>query len=107
MKLFSILFLISLSLFACQDERSHDGDKLYADGDFEGALASYNDYLSLKPNNLKTIYNRGRAYEALGEFEKALDDFETVMKLDPKNINALLSVGQYYSRKDDWSSGQF
>lgn len=91
-------------LLSCQDESSLIGDQYFEDGRYEKAIIAYNEYLKLKPRNVKTIYNRGRSYQELGMYEKAMVDFEMVIKLDGNNENALLSIGQEMYRQDNFKS---
>lgn len=103
---FGILFLIFF--IACKDERSNEGDRYYARGEYEKAVQSYNEYISLNPEHIKSIYNRGRAYEELGEYEKAMKDFQHVLKREPNHVRALLSVANdYYVRKKDYENAIF
>lgn len=101
-----ILFLIFFT--ACKDERSDLADKHFARGEYEKAVQSYNEYISLYPEHLKSIYNRGRAYEELGEYEKAMKDFRHVLRREPSHVRALLSVANhYYAREKDYENAIF
>ena len=71
-------FLGLLILTGCSEQASEEGDLLYEAGDFEQAIRSYTEYLELNPTNIKTLYNRGRAYEELELFELAFKDFVSV-----------------------------
>jgi tetratricopeptide (TPR) repeat protein len=104
---FLYLLLFGLVFISCKDERSIQGDTHFQSGDYDKALQSYNEYLGLKPDHIKTIYNRGRTYEAMGNNEKALDDYTKVLKLDPTNQNALLSVGQFYQKRNELTTAEF
>lgn len=109
MRRFLILFsLIAIVLAGCKDETSEIGDKYYSKGNYKKAVESYTEYISLNPEHLKSIYNRGRAYEELGEYEKAMEDFKNVLKRDPNNVSALLSVANdFYTRKKDYENAIF
>jgi len=88
---FLLLVLIG---FACSSESSIEGDVYFEKGQFRKAVESYNQYLGANQPTVKTIYNRGRAYEELGELDAALVDFEWVVEKDAKNSNALLSIAK-------------
>jgi len=70
-----LYFLGWVFLIACSEQASEEGDLYYQAGDFEQAIRSYSAYLELNPTNVKTLYNRGRAYEELELFELAFKDF--------------------------------
>jgi tetratricopeptide (TPR) repeat protein len=108
-RLFAYLAVLFLVLFtACKDERSNEGDKHFARGDYKKAVQSYNEYLSLYPEHIKSIYNRGRAYEELGQYDKAMKDFRHVLKREPNHVRALLSVANdFYVRKKDYENTIF
>jgi len=97
-----------LVVVACKDERSEHGDMYFKNGQYEKAIDAYTEYLRLEPTHLKSLYNRGRAYEELGQYTEALEDFNAVLKEDPQNINALLSVtSDYYYRQQDYENTIF
>lgn len=99
---------ILLSVVACKDERSELGDKYFNNGNYQKAVDAYTEYLRLEPTHIKSLYNRGRAYEELGKYEEALADFNKVLKEDPQNGNALLSLASdYYYRLQDYENTIF
>jgi len=99
-----LLYFLSLSvLLACSQQASEEGDVFYQNGDYEQAIRSYSAYLELNPDNIKTLYNRGRAYEELELHELAYKDFLAVLEEDSENLMANLSVGSYYYRKQDYN----
>lgn len=101
-------FLIILFLFSCGDENSNNGDKFFARGEYEKAVKAYSEYIHLNPEHIKSIYNRGRAYEELGQYDKAMKDFQHVLKREPKNVRALVSVANdFYVRKKDYENAIF
>ncbi len=93
---------------SCKEKNSLEGDQHFRNGDYENAVAAYTEFLILKPRDVKTIYNRGRAYEELDMIDKAIADFETVLKEDPNHTNALLSMARYYHyRLEDYENSVF
>ena len=92
------IFIIMTIFWACEDENSRLGDAYFNNGDYEKAISAYSEYLSLKPNNIKTLYNRGRAYEELGMYDKALKDFNQVLVNDLDHIQTHLSIGTDHFR---------
>lgn len=107
-RIFVPYFLLVALSFGCKDESSNEGDVLFKQGKFEEAVKAYDEYLKLKPSHVKTIYNRGRAYEELKEYDKALEDFYLVLQEDPQNVSALLSIGKdFFYRKEDYKNAYF
>ncbi|MEM1405785.1 MAG: tetratricopeptide repeat protein [Bacteroidota bacterium] len=97
-------FTLVVLVFAlgCKNENSELGDELFSKGEYEKAVEAYTEYLRMQPRDVKTIYNRGRAFEELERYDKALEDFRRVIKEDPLNVNAHLSIASdfYYRLKD-------
>ncbi|MGB3849173.1 MAG: tetratricopeptide repeat protein [Tunicatimonas sp.] len=92
---------------ACDSKNSQQGDQLFADGDYEQAISQYTDYIEYNPEDIKSIYNRGRAYEELGQYDKSLADYEKTLEIDPKNFNALMSIGKFHFRNKDYGDAAF
>ena len=44
------------------------------------AIELYTESLKLKPNDTKSLYRRGRAYEELKDFDNAVSDFNKVLE---------------------------
>lgn len=106
----SLLLIVSVFIIAvaCKDERSELGDKYFQQGEYQKAIDAYTEYLRLEPTHIKSLYNRGRAYEEIGKYSEALEDFNAVLKEDPTNENALLSVAaDYYYRLQDYENTIF
>jgi len=99
-KQFTIILSIIILFSSCEDERSRLGDKYFNEGKYQKAVQIYTEFLRMMPSHLKTIYNRGRAYEELEQYEKALEDFHRTLKIDPKNVSAMLSITHCLTRND-------
>ena len=59
-----------------------------AKGDLTGALADYDQSVTLDPSNMQATYHRGLARQAKGDLSGALSDFNSVINVDPKNSKA-------------------
>jgi len=94
------IFFIALLLSSCNESSSSKGDVYYNEGQYEEAIVAYASYLENKPNNVKALYNKGRAHEELDEFKKAEESFKLALKQDPKNIQVLLSLSNLYHKND-------
>lgn len=91
---YTSLFLLIALLFACTSEESLSGDDLFEDEKYAEAIVAYTSFLSTNPSHVKSLYNRGRAYEEIGSIAKAKADFEQVIDIDEKNVNAYLSLAK-------------
>lgn len=98
--LFALVGLVAMS---CNNGESMNGDDLFEEGDYEGAIEAYSSYLSTHPDHKKSLYNRGRSFEEIGEAGKAVADFEALIELDPKYINAYLSLAKVSYSKHDYN----
>jgi Flp pilus assembly protein TadD len=70
-----------------------NGDKLYQEGDIDGAIEEFETALLIAPDNANVQNSLGVCYGEKKEFEKALAFFETLMQLDPKDIMAVYNAG--------------
>ncbi len=98
---------LSVALISCSGENSQQGDQLFADGQYEEAIGQYNQYIEYNPDDVKSIYNRGRAYEELGKYEESLADYEAALEIDPRNLNALMSIGKFHFRGESYGDAAF
>lgn len=105
MKLFRTFFLVAsvVWLTGCNSDVTREADNLFRQGKYQEAITAYDEYLTTKPKDVKSLYNRGRAYEELGNLEKAKNDFLKVLDIDGDNLNANLSMGQYWYGKKDYN----
>lgn len=88
-------------LSACNSDVTREADALFMEGNYQAAIEAYNEYLATKPKDVKSLYNRGRAYEEIGQLSNARADFEKVLDIEPENVNGNLSMGKYwYNAKD-------
>jgi tetratricopeptide (TPR) repeat protein len=67
------------------------GDK-FKKGDYQGAVAAYNQALRINPNYTQAYNNRGSARYSLGDKQGAITDFNQALQINPNLANA------YYNR---------
>ena len=101
MRSFLAVLITVLALYGCGNSDSVDGDKLFNQGEYQLAIEAYDEYLSSQPKHIKSLYNRGRAYEELGNYKKAIEDYSAVLDIDKKNVQANLSIGIDAFRNND------
>ncbi len=65
------------------------GNRLYLDGSYSQAEASYANAVKLDPSLLEGWLNMGNARYLLGRYEDSLDAYDAVLKQDPQNASAL------------------
>ena len=71
-------------------------------GDFQGAIADYNQALRINPNYAKAYLNRGDAYHELGEYQKAIADYNQALRINPDYIKAYIDRGHAYSELKEY-----
>lgn len=64
------------------------GMDLYRTGDYQSAIAFFNDALLQDPNFSAAYQLRGASYEAIGQLALALKDFDTLISLSPGSAAA-------------------
>ena len=86
MRFFWTAFLIfSVSLWA---RPINDGNKLFAAGDYAGALEKYMKAREAEPANPLLFYNIGTCQYKLGNYEEAKKELESAVRMPDKNMAA-------------------
>ncbi|MGP0089480.1 MAG: caspase family protein [Xanthobacteraceae bacterium] len=70
-------------------------------GDYDRAIADYDEAIKLNPSSAIAYINRCADYNAKGAHDRAIADCNAALKLDPKNGNALNNRGFGYLQKGD------
>ncbi len=97
----TLIIFLNLS---CTEQSSDAGDRYFAQGEYEESISAYDNFLSNNPNNVKALYNRGRAHEELGNFEEAEKDFLAALEQDKTNVQVMLSLSNVYQKQKNHSS---
>lgn len=98
-----MIALVIASLVACKPEIS-PGDQYFANGQFDQAVQAYGKKLEFSPNDVRILYNRGRAFEELKQYEEARADFDRALELEPKNFQVLLSLANLNHKEKKYSA---
>ncbi len=64
-----------------------------ANHDYQGAMADYEQAISLDTNNVEYINNRGVLKYEMEDYDAAIEDFDYVIRLDNQNFNAYNNRG--------------
>jgi TPR repeat protein len=70
-------------------------------GDFNKAIADFNEAIRLDPNNEDAYCGRGKVYEKIGDINKALADYNEAIRLNPNYVGAYSFRGGVYEKKGD------
>lgn len=96
-----LALFISVSLFSCSKDKVSSGDAHFNKEEYAEAVDEYSENLKFKPNDVRMLYNRGRAYEEQGNYEEAIADFEKALEVEPNNFQVLLSLSNvHYNQKN-------
>lgn len=72
------------------------GQALLETGDAAGAIAKYQQALTIEPGNWRFLYGLGQAWQAAGKPDRALDTFRRAAGLAPEELNLLYGEGAAY-----------
>ena len=96
-----IALILSVSLWSCSEKKTSSGDVYFNRGEYAKAANEYTEDLKFKPNDVRMLYNRGRANEEQGNYEEAKADFEKALEVEPNNFQVLLSLANvHYNQKN-------
>ncbi len=71
-------------------------------GEYDRAIADYDQALRLDPKYAHAYNNRGGAYQDKGEYDRAIADYEQALRLDPKYAYAYYNRGGAYQDKGEY-----
>lgn len=77
------------------------GDKLYQNGDLEGAVEEYKTALKIDPDNLNVRNSLGVCYGSLGLSDEALDEFKAASEIDGGDVMTHYNAGLIHLSMND------
>lgn len=98
------MVIVSGILWACSKPDQNPGDKYFNSGEYGKAVSEYSEKLKYSPNDVRMLYNRGRAYEEQNDFENAKNDFVKALELDPNNFQVLLSLANLHHKEKNYTN---
>src|SRR5207249_10621485 len=69
-------------------------------GDYEKAIAAFNEAVRLHPNYADVYYVRALSYEAIGDYDRSLADLHDVIRLQPGAIQVRCTMTQFMSSRE-------
>jgi len=79
------------------EDYSNRGLTYFEIGEYEQAIADYDQAIALDPEFAIAYLNRGLTYFEIGEYEQALADYDQAIVLDPEFATAYLNRGVAYT----------
>lgn len=79
-----------------------EGETCLAHGEYNKAIADFNEAIRLDPHNAAAYLDRGLAYEDECQWREAINDYTIAIRLDPGNAVAFLCRGNAYFGRDDF-----
>jgi tetratricopeptide (TPR) repeat protein len=83
-----LAFVPTLSAQKTVDDYCDSAKAKYSTGDFDGAIADYDQAIALNPGYAKIYRRRGNAKHAKGDFDGAVADYTKTIELDPNFSSA-------------------
>jgi tetratricopeptide (TPR) repeat protein len=71
-------------------------------GDYDRAIADYNQALRIDPQNAWAYNNRGIAWRNKGDYDRAIADYNQALRIDPQNAWAYNNRGIARRNKGDY-----
>ena len=78
------------------------GDGYNNKGDYDRAIADFNETIRLDPKDVHAYNNRGNAYQHKRDHDRAIADYNEVIRMNPKHAEAFNNRGRAYHNKLDY-----
>lgn len=87
---------------AAAEQALREGNLLLARGDYDGAIAAFDDAIRLEPQQPATYGNRAFAYWKKNNVAAAIRDYGEAIRLDPSNLANRLNRAVAHSRTGEY-----
>lgn len=96
--------LITISAWSCSEKKTSSGDVYFNQGEYAKAADEYSENLKYNPNDVRMLYNRGRALEEQGDLEAAKADYQKALETEPNNFQVLLSLANVNYNQQNYTN---
>jgi tetratricopeptide (TPR) repeat protein len=83
-------------------EHFNRGNNLRAEGDYDKAIAEYNQALQLDPTLGVAYNNRGITWDRKHEYDKAIADFNAALRINPNDAEVLVNRGNAWDETGEF-----
>ena len=90
------LILLTLASGCGEDASIKKGKGLLASGDYQGAVAYFQQLLTVQPENPEAHHQLGLAYLKLDQHTEAIESLRTAARAAPKRMDIQLALGEAY-----------
>ena len=87
------------------ERQRKEGEAAGRAGDYDRAMANFNEAIRLNQNDAVAFYDRGLTYSNKGDNDRAIADYSEAIRLDPKYALAFFNRGFIYANKGDTDRG--
>jgi tetratricopeptide (TPR) repeat protein len=78
-----------------------EGNKLFDEGNYEAAIAKFQEILEGHPDAYPLYQNLGNCYFAQDDYDKAEEYYLKVLEHEADNLDAIIAIGNCYSNRGD------
>ncbi len=105
--IFITILLLLTSIFASEDSKKppkefNEAQKLFEEGDLEGAIEMWQKALEIAPNLGATWFNMGITHDMLGDDSLAIICYNKAAELSPHDPDPWVYMAQLYRRNDNF-----
>lgn len=79
------------------------GHQCLQNGNFQGAVASYEAVLESDPSNVDILSNMGNAYQSLGQYDNAQTAYQRALAIDPNHAISLTNLGGLFVQQKKYA----